>query len=153
MQIHELENYNGSLDSSAYVVVDNGSDTGKITVPNLLTDASQAINALSARVDNIIAGGDAPSAAEVTDARLGADGVTYPSLGDAIRDQVTHLQNAVDDSNQGLEILKGQFENGGIQNGSLINQPYRVRSVNPIVYDRPITLQVNDGYRVAINYY
>lgn len=84
MQIHELNNYSGSLDD-AYLAADNGSDTGKMKT-TALTDP------LNARIDNIIAG-PAPSAAEIVDARLGADGVTYPSLGAAIRDQVTDLKS------------------------------------------------------------
>lgn len=84
MQIHELNNYSGSLDD-AYLAADNGSDTGKMKT-TALTDP------LNARIDNIIAG-PAPSAAEIVDARLGDDGVTYPSLGAAIRDQVTDLKS------------------------------------------------------------
>lgn len=84
MQIHELNNYSGSLDD-AYLAADNGLDTGKMKT-TALTDP------LNARIDNIIAG-TAPSAAEIVDARLGADGVTYPSLGAAIRDQVTDLKS------------------------------------------------------------
>ena len=84
MQIHELNNYSGSL-GDAYLAADNGSDTGKMKT-TALTDP------LNARIDNIIAG-PAPSTAEIVDARLGADGVTYPSLGAAIRDQVTDLKS------------------------------------------------------------
>lgn len=84
MQIHELNNYSGSL-GDAYLAADNGSDTGKMKT-TALTDP------LNARIDNIIAG-TAPSAAEIVDARLGADGVTYPSLGAAIRNQVTDLKS------------------------------------------------------------
>lgn len=51
------------------------------------------ISLINTRIDEIIApSGEAPSAAEVTDARIGADGVTYPTLGDAIRSQVTTHQ-------------------------------------------------------------
>ena len=50
---------------------------------------------LETRIDEIIApSGEAPSAAEVTDARIGADGATYRTLGNAIRTQVTNLKNA-----------------------------------------------------------
>lgn len=93
MQIHELNNYNGTLDSSAYLAVDNGSDTGKVSTTELLAEANAAVSHLNGRIDNIIAGGEAPSASEIVDARYGADGVTYPSLGAAIRDQVTDLKS------------------------------------------------------------
>ena len=88
MQIHELDNYSGSLDSGAYIAIDNGADTGKVSI-------KQVTDPLNNRIDNIIAG-PSSSAQEVIDARLGADGVTYPSLGDAIRDQVTNLKSDVD---------------------------------------------------------
>lgn len=87
MQIHELNNFTGTLGSGAYLAIDDGNDTGKISSQGLLA-------ATEARIDNIIAG-PAPSAEEIVDARLGDDGVTYPSLGDAIRDQVGDLKSAV----------------------------------------------------------
>lgn len=87
MQIHELNNFSGTLGSGAYLAVDDGNDTGKLSTQQLLA-------ATEARIDNIIAG-PAPSAEEIVDARLGADGVTYPSLGDAIRDQFTDLKSAL----------------------------------------------------------
>lgn len=99
MQIHELNNYNGNLDSSAYLAVDNGSDTGKISTTELLADTNAAVSqldtVLNGRIDNIVAGGNAPSASEIVDARYGADGVTYPSLGAAIRYQVTDLKSDI----------------------------------------------------------
>lgn len=100
MQIHELNNYNGNLDSSAYLAVDNGSDTGKISTTEFLADTNAAVSqldtVLNGRIDNIVAGGEAPSTSEIVDARLGADGVTYPSLGAAIRYQVTDLKGDLD---------------------------------------------------------
>lgn len=85
MQIHELNNFTGTLGSGAYLAVDDGNDTGKLSTQQLLA-------ATEARIDNIIAG-PAPSAEEIVDARRGDDGVTYPSLGDAIRDQVGDLKS------------------------------------------------------------
>lgn len=115
MQIHELNNYNGSLDSSAYVAVDNGSDTGKASI----TDITDPLNA---RIDNIIAG-DAPSAAEVTDGRLGFNGVTYPSLGDAIRDQIEPTNTAVDIAS--LNWVLGALDNA---TGAEYSSTTRIRS-------------------------
>ena len=52
--------------------------------------------ALGARIDNIIApSGEAPSAAEVTDARVGWNGKTYTSLGGATRAQSEDVKNGV----------------------------------------------------------
>ena len=102
MQIHELNEYSGLLANETFLAVDNGVDTGKVSVPALLADTNEEINALgetlNARIDNIIAGGDAPSEAEVIDARLGATilgGVAYSSLGDAIRGQATDITNSL----------------------------------------------------------
>lgn len=101
MQIHELNNYTGDLDSGAYLAVDNGSDTGKVSTTELFADTNAAVSqldtVLNGRIDNIVAGGEAPSASEIVDARYGADGVTYPSLGAAIRDQVTDLKSDLSD--------------------------------------------------------
>lgn len=50
---------------------------------------------LQAEIDQMVApSGEAPSAVEVTNARIGADGVTYSTLGDAIRTQMTNAVNA-----------------------------------------------------------
>ena len=89
MEIHELNTFSGTLGANDYFVTDNGTDTSKVPATGI-TDP------LNARIDNIIAGGTAPSAAEVTDARLGAavlGSVQYSSLGDAVRGQSTALYN------------------------------------------------------------
>lgn len=138
MQIHELNNYNGNLDSSAYLAVDNGSDTGKVSTIELLAETNAAVSQLdtflNGRIDNIIAGGEAPSASEIVDARYGADGVTYPSLGAAIRDQVTDLKSdlAVEQDN-GLFHRYLTWEHGGINNetGESNNDGSLVRSRMP----------------------
>lgn len=87
MQIHELNNFNGTPGASDYLATDNGVDTSKISI-KAITDP------LNARIDNIIAG-PASSAQEVIDARLGADGVTYGSLGAAIRTQFSDVKSAL----------------------------------------------------------
>lgn len=87
MQIHELNNFTGTLGAGSYVAIDDGNDTGKVSTQQILANTE-------ARIDNIIAG-EAPSAAEVTDARYGADGVTYTSLGTAIRTQFTDVKSAL----------------------------------------------------------
>ena len=115
MQIHELNNFLGSIDNS-YLAMDDGTDTGKITGTQLLggvnAEIEQLDTSLNARIDNIIAGGTAPSAAEVTDARHGADSLgakDYTSLGAAIRGQADELADWIESSPIGVNdsiILK-----------------------------------------------
>ena len=58
---------------------------------------SQQDAVLQAEIDQIIApSGEAPSAAEVQNARIGVDGTTYDTLGNAIRGQVSDLKNALE---------------------------------------------------------
>ena len=93
MEIHELNTFSGTPGAGDFLATDNGTDTAKIAIKTI-TDP------LNARIDNIIAG-PASSAQEVIDARLGADGVTYSSLGDAIRGQVTDLKSIL---NSAIEV-------------------------------------------------
>jgi len=88
MEIHELNTYGGTLGAGDFFATDNGNDTSKVSAESMFAP-------LNARIDNIIAG-PAPSAQEVTDARLGADGTTHASLGDAVRGQVTDLKRDFD---------------------------------------------------------
>lgn len=83
MQIHELNTFGGTLGANDFFATDNSTDTSKVSAADMFAP-------LNARIDNIIAG-PASSAEEVIDARLGADGVTYDSLGKAIRDQFSDV--------------------------------------------------------------
>jgi len=88
MEIHELNTYGGTLGAGDFFATDNGNDTSKVSAESMFAP-------LNARIDNIIAG-PAPSAQEVTDARLGADGVTYTSLGLANRTQFDVVKEKID---------------------------------------------------------
>ena len=60
---------------------------------NARTQADATINA---RINNIISpSGEAPNAAEITDARVGANGTIYNNLGTAIRTQVDNLESDI----------------------------------------------------------
>lgn len=73
-----------------------------LTVTNALNDEitnrTTADENLQTQIDEIVAPtGGAPSAEEVTNARIGANGTVYQSLGEAIRSQVGFLDDAVFD--------------------------------------------------------
>lgn len=147
MQIHELNNFSGTLGSGAYLAVDDGNDTGKVS-------KTQLFAATEARIDNIIAG-DAPSAAEIVDARLGADGVTYPSLGDAIRDQFSDVKADIGNSYEGLATLDyydtfvlGTLDADGATNPN--SGRWRIVNSNKISFDRDILLKAKSGYMFLI---
>lgn len=59
------------------------------------TRATQ-VTSLQSQIDELVSpSGEAPSAAEVQNARIGADGITYSTLGNAIRTQVAKLNEDI----------------------------------------------------------
>lgn len=103
MQIHELNNYSGSVGSGSYLVIDDGADTGKISADTLLSEVNQELSQVNNRIDNIITS-PAPSEQEIIDAREGVHGVDYASLGSAIRSQIEDLSNEINDIANNEEI-------------------------------------------------
>ena len=66
---------------------------------------------LQAQIDQIVApSGEAPSAAEVQNARIGADNVTYPTLGEAIRTQNASLKSRLEYQEDNGFIRKNYFD-------------------------------------------
>ena len=103
MQIHELNSFSGTPGNNNYLAIDDGSDTGKISGTELLAP-------VNTRIDNIISGVTVDS--EVIDGRIGADGVTYGSLGTAIRTQVSDLK-----ADNFVNIIRGMQIAAGESNG------------------------------------
>lgn len=72
-------------------------------VENGISEANSHYDSLDAQFQQFIAPtGTSPNPAEVENARVGADNVTYSTLGDAIRTQATHLKTDVDNSKNAL---------------------------------------------------
>lgn len=83
---------------------------------NINSEASTraaADSELGARIDNIIAPSGDPSLTELADIRVGYNGATYPTAGDAVRGQVTQLSSEVDDLKRAAKTKYLPFENHG----------------------------------------
>lgn len=66
------------------------------TLKQEVSNNSVDIAVQTARIDTIISGVTPDADAELLDIRVGADGVVFPTAGDAVRGQVTDLANEVD---------------------------------------------------------
>ena len=100
----KIDTVNDTLD--AKIDANKQAETDKFatlddTVSGIQSSLSKEVTArtsgdqlLNTRIDELVApSGEAPSAAEVQDARVGVDSTTYASLGAAIRGQVSNLKN------------------------------------------------------------
>lgn len=84
---------------------------------------ASADSKLQSQINQIIApSGEAPSAAEVQNARIGADGVTYDTLGTAIRTQVNNLNNTLDKLEVVTDLYGSIYVNDGYYNNGVYNE-------------------------------
>lgn len=164
MKIHELNSFTGELGDQAYMAVDNGVDTGKVSTTQLLEDVNDAVDLVNTRIDNIISGVTINT--EVIDARVGADGVTYGSLGTAIRDQVslltgnlTSLGDALINDTNYIIDLNDSYTRGVVHNGAYNNpdssDTITAYSVLFFKEYRPLSfhLDIAAGYKCLIVHY
>lgn len=103
----------------------------------------------------IVQPGDAPSAEEILNARIGADGVTYTTLGDAIRGQVTDCTDSLG-TIQNLRRISPTWEQGNISSstGGPITSSLRLRtSYMPYPGYGGLLLTVPTGYKVNVYIY
>ena len=116
----------------------------------------------TSRIDNIVAlpSGSTQGDAELIDIRVGADGKTYASAGDAVRGQVKDvvdiMNNLPDTIYYGIKI--DSFEQGSISaTGEEISRANRIRSAEYIdvsIYSNKIIPQIDSElYKFGIAFY
>ena len=123
--------------------------------------ANRALAVERERINNFakLKEGSTTGDAELTDVRVGANGRTYGTAGEAVRGQIadttTTLHGLMDNAEKGYVTLESQagFGLGSILNGADATNSRRIRSNNIIVADRDITLMVNEGYRFALHFF
>ena len=100
-----LDNFDSQLDTI---------ETNKAT--------KQEVDVERKRIDRFtsLSQGSTTGDAELIDARVGADGVTYSNIGDAIRTQLTNINNDISDLdifkryNLATSLKSGMFKNGSV---------------------------------------
>ena len=121
-----------------------------------VSDRTSADTLINARIDNIIAlpDGSTTADAELTDIRIGANGVTYSSAGDAVRAQVSGNMNLIRNSESELnvsEILNiNLFPASGYTDGKYLNYNTGTESTNAQwFYTGYIYIDPNKTYKLS----
>ena len=120
---------------------------------------------LQSQINQIIApSGEAPSVAEVENARIGSDGTVYSTLGDAIRTQNSLLKSHLDDVKKDLSStnelnrvpVRANFINGKLSGSGIYSSDTRRIATQGFIYvgDAPsLHYEVTEGYRVQFAFY
>lgn len=112
---------------------------------NTVDGLQPAINAINARIDNIVAlpGGSTSGDAELMDIRIGYDGTNYSSAGGAVRGQIEEFEDSLNDIREikvGRNLVKPTKTTNGFisnSNGTITeNNAYLTSAFIPIINNK-----------------
>ena len=119
---------------------------------------NERINTFTALEDGSTSGD-----AELMDARTDFNGKTHTNVGTHIRtvtsqlyEEIVDVEEMVDNSNTGIEYLKGNFVVGLVSSDGTIDTVdtgYLCSTANKITYDRDVTITVESGYQFFLRFF
>ena len=125
--------------------------------PTVLSQLLSQVGILNSRMNNIIAlpDGETTADAELVDIRVGYNGTTYESAGDAVRGQASNIKKAFDLYRNGKEYIGADWKVGTVNTNGNINSSsdYALSTSDTISYTRPIVLNVENGFRFFVTYF
>ena len=129
----------------------------KVEVGKIKTLATkEELKVVDNRISNIIVNNNPTEGnTELIDARAGANGVVYPSVGVAVRSQIGTSKKLINDSNNGYtHFPRDIFYKGGINDaGEFVEVNYRIGTKDKIFADRDMYVIAKDGYKLAVAFY
>ena len=148
------------MDNRLQAEIDDANSDISTLESNLAAETSartQQDSVLSARMDTFtqLPSGSTSGDAELIDIRVGADGTTYSTAGDAVRGQVSDLKSDLDGvQNVTAFVPSLTWEQGGLSDGADSTSNIRIRT-KFIAFTKgtEVKFSVLSGYKYAVNFY